>query len=413
MFFLVSQSDKVFIMKQSLAPAIWLIIIMVGLPQLCETVYSPSLPTIARDLVVSENLIEHTLTIYLFAFALGILFWGIISDKFGRKPCVVAGLFIFIIGCLGCYLSTSITSLMISRFIQAFGGSIGSVLTQAICRDVFQGAQLSKVYSIIAMSLGFFPAIGPIIGAIIATNFGWPNIFLFLTIISLMLLIAVFMKLPETHLERGQNKVSIIEVLLRLAKDKNVFVYGYIVAGYNGIAFSYYAEGPFYFIDLLGFPVKYYGFSFMGISAFSFFGGLTSRHLQNKFHGNTVMKIGLYISMAPLILFVLVISLNSFYKIDNNFLIAIALMSQMILVFGFVLSTSNALSLALQKYKHCVGTASSLFGSFYYIVISLFTFGMGLLHNGTLIRMPVYFLCIVISMMLVAKLFLDKGEQHC
>src|SRR5688500_19038301 len=96
-----------------LVPAIWLIILIVGLPQLSETVYTPSLPDIAHSLNVAESMVEYTLTIYLFGFALGTLFWGKVSDRIGRKPCVIAGLLIFIIGCIGCYYATTITALMI------------------------------------------------------------------------------------------------------------------------------------------------------------------------------------------------------------------------------------------------------------------------------------------------------------
>ncbi len=115
-------------MKHPLLPALWLIILIVGLPLLSETVYTPSLPDIAHALSVSDSLAEYTLTIYLFGFALGTLIWGKLSDKWGRKPCLVAGLNIYLIGCLGCYLSDTIFWLMVSRFIQAFGGSVGSVL---------------------------------------------------------------------------------------------------------------------------------------------------------------------------------------------------------------------------------------------------------------------------------------------
>ncbi|MGA2654428.1 MAG: MFS transporter, partial [Gammaproteobacteria bacterium] len=78
-------------MPTIILPAIWLIVFIVGLPQFSETVYSPALPDIAHDLKVHESLVEYTLTIYLLGIGLGTLFWGKLSDRIGRKPCVIAG----------------------------------------------------------------------------------------------------------------------------------------------------------------------------------------------------------------------------------------------------------------------------------------------------------------------------------
>ena len=80
-------------MTHIILPAIWLIILIVGLPQFAETVYTPTLPEIANALKTSVPMVEYTLTIYLLGFAIGTLFWGKLSDRLGRKPCVIAGLF--------------------------------------------------------------------------------------------------------------------------------------------------------------------------------------------------------------------------------------------------------------------------------------------------------------------------------
>ena len=90
-------------MTKVLLPAIWLIVLIVGLPQLSETIYTPPLPDIARALQTSESMAEYTLTIFLFGFAICILFWGRLSDKVGRKPCVFGGVFIFMLGSIGCF----------------------------------------------------------------------------------------------------------------------------------------------------------------------------------------------------------------------------------------------------------------------------------------------------------------------
>lgn len=396
-------------MTHVLLPAIWLIILIVGLPQLSETVYTPSLPDIAHALYTSASMVEYTLTIYLFGFAIGTLFWGKLSDKFGRKSCVIAGLIIFIVGCIGCYFSTNITLLMLSRFIQAFGGSIGSVLGQAICRDAFHGPALGRVYSSIGSALALFPALGPVIGGIIAEHFGWRSIFLFLMVFALIVTILVSIKLPETHHKNNRKKIAIWTVALHLMRNKKVVGFGLIVAGCNGILFSYFAEGSFYLIKILGLSPSEYGFSFTLIAAATMMGGILSKKLHAHYSSKVIMSYGLVIiTMAALIFSLVAFASHSIVPLPNGLMIAVTIMSQMSMAFGICMSTSNALALALVDYKHAIGTASSLFGFFYYGVISLFTLCMGVLHNGTLLPMPLYFLGLSCFMITVNHVMLKN-----
>ena len=387
-----------------LVPAIWLIVLIVGLPQLSETVYTPSLPDIADSMNASEAMVEYTLTIYLFGFAIGTLFWGILSDKIGRKLCVLGGLLIFIIGCLGCYYAQTITQLMASRLIQAFGGSIGSIIGQAICRDAFHGPALGKAYSLIGAALAVFPAVGPVMGGLIAQNFGWPSIFLFLTCFALLLTLLTIRYLPETHLTHNRTSVSIITVAKSLMSNTKVIGFGLIVAACNGIAFSYFAEGSFYFIKILGLSPSQYGFSFMPIAVVTMIGGIVSKYLHTWYSSQVIMRFGLRLLTAATLLFsVVALGFTHYALLSTNTMIYAAISMQMIIMFGICMATSNALALSLVDYKWCTGTASSLFGFFYYLFISLFTFGMGSLHNGTLLAMPLYFFALSCSMLLIEK----------
>lgn len=396
-------------MSQIILPAVWLIVLIVGLPQLSETVYTPSLPDISRALQTSSAMVEYTLTIYLFGFAIGTFFWGKLSDSLGRKPCVLAGLVIFIIGCIGCYFASTIEALMISRFIQAFGGSIGSVLGQAICRDAFHGPALGKVYSSTGSALALFPALGPVVGGVIAQYFGWSNIFLFLMCFAIALALLALINLPETHHKDNRKQVSIINIALSLARDRKVIAFGLIVAGCNGILFSYFAEGSFYLIKTLGISPSKYGFSFMLIAAATMMGGALSKKLHDHHSSKTIMTYGLIIITASTSMFSLMTLINQgMFHLPNSSMIAVTIVSQMCVAFGICMATSNALALALVDYKHAIGTASSLFGFFYYCLISLLTLGMGALHNGTLLPMPLYFLAISLMMLAVRKLMLEK-----
>lgn len=390
-----------FLMTQLLKlPALWLITLIVGLPLLSETVYTPSLPEIGQDLGASDSAVEYTLTVYLFGFAVGTLFWGKISDIFGRKPCLLSGLGIYVIGCISCYYSPSIEWLMVSRFIQAFGGSTGSVLGQAISRDAFHGAALGKMYASVSSSMAVFPAIGPVIGGLIAQNFDWRMIFTFLILCGTIIGGCVAINLPETHSKEKRQPISILKTLKLMASDRQVIGFGFLVAGCNGIAFSYYAEGSFYLIEMLHLTPSMYGCTFIAISAAAMIGGMISRRLHNTYSSLAILRVGLLIMLTGTGLFTAGILLNQVILLPEIFIIGFTIACMMLILGGSLMVTSNSLSAALINYRYCIGTASSLFGFSYYCVVSLITGGMGLLHNDTLFPMPLYFFFIT-GMMLV------------
>lgn len=393
-------------------PALWLITLIVGLPLLSETVYTPSLPEIAQSLSISDSMAEYTLTVYLFGFAVGTLVWGKISDIWGRKPALICGLSIYILACLGCYFSTSIEWLMLSRFIQAFGGSTGSVLGQAICRDVFKGASLGKMYSSVGSAMTVFPAIGPVIGGLIAQNFDWSVIFIFLMVCGTFVVGCVFTQLSETHTKESRQPVIIMNVLKKMTTDKKVIAFGLLVAGCNGISFSYYAEGSFYLIEMLHLTPSLYGCTFIALSAAAMAGGLISRRLHNSYDSLTILYIGVVIVLCGGLLFSGGILLTCVTTLPEYILISMTIGCMVLIMGGNCIITSNALSSALMNYKDCIGTASSFFGFAYYCVVSLMTAGMGLLHNDTLFPMPLYFLSIALLMFIVFVKMIRPKKSH-
>lgn len=399
-------------MVEVIVPVIWLLVLISGLPLLSETVYSPSLPDIARALATSESMAEYTLTIYLFGFALGTLFWGKLSDHTGRKLPLLLGLFLFVLGCVGCYSSPTIRWLMISRFFQAFGGSVGSVLGQAICRDLFHGPMLGKMYSLIGASIALFPAIGPVVGGFIAQHYGWRNIFIFLFLFTLVLIAILFKFLPETHFTEDKKAPYVKEVINALVGDRRVIGCGLLVGGCHGIGFSYFAEGSFYLISLLGLSPQAFGISFLPMAAMAVIGGLYSKYLHNFYSAERIIKYGIIANVVCTAIFTGMILFHMYIiELPRLFLIGLTLIAQSGTRFSISLVTGNTLALALTNYKWCIGTASSLFGFFYYCLISLFTFGMGMIHNGTLLPMPLYFFLISLGMLFVHMRMIENVKK--
>lgn len=392
-------SETTPLMSTQRVPATWLIILLCSLPQISENIYTPSLPDIARSLKTSPTLVEYTLTIYLFAFAIGTLFWGCLSDRVGRKPCVLMGLLFFVLGCLGCYTTHSIGGLLFFRFVQAFGGSIGSVIVQSITRDVFHGPALTQMYSVIIGALAISPALGPITGGLIVEYFSWPYIFLFLMVFGILVGVVSAGFLPETHHPEDREVHSIQKILGIMLCDPKVLFFALVVGGCNGLLFSYFAEAPFYLIENLGLSPSQYGLTFMLLASATFTGAKLVKHLQNSMGSLVILKFGLRLLGGVAFIWSGIVCYDAFMGLSHPILIGITVMAQMLIMLAVPMSVSPSLSLALVQYKWCTGTASSLFGFVYYLLIMLCTLGMGSLHNGTLLPMPFYFMGITLLML--------------
>ncbi len=383
-------------------PPLWLLVFIVGLPQFAETVYSPSLPEISHALGTSHAMVEHTLSIYLFAFSLGTLMWGPMSDMLGRKLPLLCGFFIYVLGCIGCYLSSSIEVLLLSRFVQAFGGSAGSTLGQVILRDAFSGNKRSIAFSTIGAALSISPAIGPLVGGWLAEFFGFRGVFAFLVILGGLILYQIKKFLYETHPQHARSRYSLLKVMRILIKDPKVLIYGALIGGMNGIMFSYYGEGSFYLIEMLGLSPSAYGASFILLSIAAMIGAkLCTYFLKHGMAMETIIWLGLSLCFLASFSFLGCSSFEIIHGESPRASIHIILLCMILMYCGINLTRPSILSNALEDYQPMLGTASALFVCYYYLITSLLTFIMATIRNGSLIIMPLYFLILSLSMLVL------------
>lgn len=185
-------------MKKYAAPSLLLMIVLVAFPQISETIYTPSLPDIAVALGATNSSVQLTLSIYFIGFAIGVFSWGWLSDFIGRRSSMLAGLLVYGMGSLMCFYSEPIHLLLVSRFIQAFGAATGSIITQTILRESVSGNKRHVMFAQISAVIAFTPAVGPLIGGWVDQAFGFRAVFFTLVMMSVLLFMYAFWKLPET-----------------------------------------------------------------------------------------------------------------------------------------------------------------------------------------------------------------------
>ncbi|MBC2250475.1 multidrug effflux MFS transporter [Listeria sp. FSL L7-0123] len=363
-----------------------LLVCLVGFPQISETIYTPSLTEIATSYGVSLNLAQMTLSIYFLAFAVGVFFWGVSSDFLGRRKAMNFGLFIYIIGCLVCLMSNSITVLFIGRFIQAFGASTGSVTTQTILRDNYHGTDRHHLFAKISAALAFSPAIGPLVGGFIGQYYGFRVVFLFLVMMGMGLLFWSLKRLPETiivtsHSFSAQKMVGIGK---KMVGDRYTVAFGVLIGIFNGILFSYYSEAPTIFIEKFHFSQSQYGFMGCAVAAATILGAWLSNRRLKQHSPQKIITEGILLALGG------TLSLNIVSALPLIIQVIAYILFICIILVGIGMALPNCLSLALVKFQEVAGTAGAFLSLGYYVIVSICTFLIGILHSGSLFVFPAF-----------------------
>jgi len=246
-------------------PRILILASLTALAPFAIDTYLPAFHVMEIDLSTNSNYIQQTLTFYLIPYTFMTIFHGAISDSIGRIKTIKYGLTLFIIGSIGCALSTSIEMLWISRILQGMGGGAGNVVARAMVRDLYSGAMAQKVMATVQIIFGIAPAIAPMVGGLLL-NFNWQSIFIFLVIYSILITFFSTRFLPETVDEKDRLPFNMHSVLTRyknLLIDNN-FIFLVLAVSFNFSAFFLYVlASPIFLVDHLGLNSSQFGYLFI------------------------------------------------------------------------------------------------------------------------------------------------------
>ncbi len=257
--------------------------------------YLPAFPNIQETLRASPLEVQQTLTAYMAAFAVMILWHGALSDAFGRRNIILGSLAVFAVATLGCAAAHSIEYLWAFRMLQGVSAGAGVVIGRAIIRDLYSGAAAARLLSMVTMIFSIAPAIAPIFGGWIVTLLNWRAIFLFLFAYTVLLFCLCWKRLPESLAAENRqpfNPHFLAQSYKQIFRSPLFHLKAGTVAFNFAGLFLYVSAAPAFITQHLGLGPDQFGWMFIPFVAGIFLGALAANRLAGKFSVFRQVMIG-------------------------------------------------------------------------------------------------------------------------
>tara|TARA_Y100001970_G_scaffold293463_1_gene440422 strand:- start:6665 stop:7795 length:1131 start_codon:yes stop_codon:yes gene_type:complete len=256
--------------------------------------YIPIMPTIQQAFGVSTLLTTLTFSLVLFVMAFGTLAYGTMSDKFGRKPVLMVGLSLFVVGSALCAISWNFEILFVGRLFQAIAAGCGIVLARAIARDVYGPEKLAQVIAYITTAYVLGPTLAPPIGGAISDLFGWNAVFYFATGVSLLVVLLGGLVIRETHHnhKRDRGPTNLFRDYSQLLRNPVFIGYALVPAFTSGAFFALAAYSTFLMNDHYRGTSGQYGLYFILLTVGFMSGNFISGRLGTRVSSDYMIVFG-------------------------------------------------------------------------------------------------------------------------
>lgn len=252
---------------------------------LATDMYLPAFAAIQQDLNTSAASVSASLSLFLAGFALGQLFWGPLSDRYGRKPILLAGLAIFALGCLGMLWVRDTTLMLVLRFVQAIGVCAAAVTWQAMVTDYYPAQRTNRIFATIMPLVGLSPALAPLLGSWLLVHLEWQAIFATLFAITLLLMLPAFrLKAVVKPAGETQQKLTFMALLRSREYSGNVLIYAACSASF----FAWLTGSPF-ILHEMGYGPTVIGLSYVPQTIAFLIGGYGCRAALQKWQGHQML----------------------------------------------------------------------------------------------------------------------------
>lgn len=359
--------------------------LLTGLAAVSIDMSLPAIPEMVRSLGTNMQTGQQIVGLFIAGIALGQLPAGLMSDRYGRMPVLYAGVGIFVLAGIASAFASNIELILIARFIQGVGASVGVVVSRAIVRDITSGKQAARMLSVMVMIFTAAPMLAPVIGALLVTHYGWRMPFVAVTIFGALIFFSISSVLRETHVPSREHHIvrhlvmSIVEFFGHRQSILGVLLVLLPAAGFMALI----TGSAALIIDVYAIDVRYFGYIFALAGLAILTGSMLNRHLLQRFSGMQMMALG-----AGLIGVAGVQMLVFAWLGQPNFSWVWGTVCLFMVGTGFLMP--NATALALDPVPKVAGVAASILGTIQNTAGATSAIVSSALYDGTILNMVLF-----------------------
>ncbi|ROM49602.1 Bcr/CflA family drug resistance efflux transporter [Pseudomonas canadensis] len=384
--------------QRALSTGFWLVLltVLIALPRVTLDMHLPALPAMADYFQTSDSQLQLTLTLYALGSAISLLVSGPLTDRFGRRPVLLAGLFLYVLATAACALADNIAVLIIARLFQALGGCCTTVIGRVIVRDYFDRNEQARLLGLISMAMAISPMAAPVLGSLMLPFIHWRGLFVLLGAIGAVLCLVVYRRLPETRPPEvaAAPPRGLLRIYGQLLRDRYFLRYSVAIGCVYSTYFPFISESS----ALLqrGFHLSATAYALVFAAAISGYmlGANLFRRLVRRFEADRLIVVGI----AMNVLGSGILALAS-VALPGEWLAIVLPMVLIMVSVGMVIPACQ-LSV-LQPYGAIAGTASGLFFFTQMFLTAVSSWATGLLSDGT--SAPLVMMTALASVLLVTS----------
>lgn len=392
---------------RALSSWFWLVLltVLIGLPRITLDMHLPALPAMADYFQTSDSQLQLTLTLYTLGSAISLLISGPLTDRFGRRPVLLVGLFLYVIATVACALADSLSVLIVARLFQALGGCCTTVIGRVIVRDYFDRHEQARLLGLISMAMAVSPMAAPVLGSLMLPFINWRGLFVLLGVIGALLYLVVYRRLPETRPPQVADAPpsNLLRLYGQLLRDRYFLRYSLAIGCVYSTYFPFISESSALLQRGFHLSATAYALVFAATISGYMLGANLFRRLVLRFEPDRLISAAIGLNVLGSVLLALTTTM-----LPGEWLAIVLPMVVIMVSVGMVIPACQLA--VLQPYGAIAGTASGLFFFIQMFLTAASSWATGLLSDGT--SQSLVIMTAVASVLLVTT-WLTLHEAKC